>query len=145
MSLQTRFRKPKPQPDPVLVKPRPNGEGSLLLNLKQTAVYIGLPLRQIRSLVTAGILKTVPTKPKAFYVARAECDRYVADLIQATQATERILMLKTSEPKIGGTMKKKRTWKLPTRPARPKFQMMTDAQVQEFFRTAQIDDEGRLT
>ena len=74
MSLQSRFKKPKAA-EPV------NGNGPLLLTLKQTAAYIGLPLRQIRSLVAAGILRTVPTHTKAFYVARVECDRYVKDLI----------------------------------------------------------------
>jgi hypothetical protein len=77
MSLQSRYRKPKPKPTPASA-PATNGTGPLLLTLKQTAVYLGLPLKQIRKLVASHDLKRAPVQTKGFMIARAECDRYAA-------------------------------------------------------------------
>ena len=77
MALQSRFRKPKTIPAPAIPA---SEQGPLLLTLKEAAVYIGLPLRQVRSLVGSGIIRRAPVNTKAFRITKAECNRYVEQL-----------------------------------------------------------------
>lgn len=112
MSLQSRYKKPKPE---AAVPVPANGNGPLLLTLKQTAVYLGLPLKQIRKLVTAHDLKRAPVQTKGFMITRAECDRYAALMFSKSYASNNP---ETNQRKRGGIKKQLR--------------IMTDDQLRKF-------------
>jgi hypothetical protein len=88
MSLQARFKKLKEDPAPATPTNGSNGVNHngvpLLLNLKQSAAYLGLPLKQIRKLVAAHNLKRAPVATKGFVIAREELDRYAREMFKSS-------------------------------------------------------------
>jgi hypothetical protein len=72
----SRYRKPKPEAAPSDAPV----DGNKLFSKTEAALYMGVALYRVRTLVMEGALRIAPGGHKGEKITKAECDRYIASL-----------------------------------------------------------------